>query len=569
MKKTLFSIIAFLTPWLVNGQGVSISALPSTNNPSANGVLPIADNGATYKLSIQNLTKTVVCNLGTIAGGGVATLNINTNYYSIIVSGSTFTINLPTPTSLTNLFIQDIYGTNTSGGNQIASLQVATVSTTMDRPELGIVTATFTNKISAFFHFRASAYNGTYTFSVVGDAVGLGISTNQINSSAKLFGMVNDGTGTNSPGVIVGSQAPTINQPNLLSPTVDSFLTLGHNHDSANNGGTLPETALALTDNITNNASITAHGFMPKGDNVAGHFYNSSGGQSAPSGSGVPATLTFVYTNIGPNSFTNPAGAVALNIRMIGGGGGGGSGRVGLTNTIRGGGNGGASGAYSENMLRSSIIGGDNAVITITIGGGGPGGAAQASSNSNGNNGNTGTNTTFGTFLAASGGGGGNGGLSGANNGGSASGTSYLLPGGIGGIASATGGIGVTPATSDYLVPGGGASGGGIVATGEAAVAGAIGRNGSRVLPTPMAGGTAGTTAGGNGGDGVSSVAGSMQGGGGAGSGGSSITGNGGNGGNGGNYGGGGAGGGAAVNLASSGSGGNGAPGIAIVIVFF
>lgn len=73
---------------------------------------------------------------------------------------------------------------------------------------------------------------------------------------------------------------------------------------------TVTEPNLLFTDVTTANATTLQHGLMPKADGVSGHFYDSSGGQSAPAG-GSTGTLydvsalgitnssseTVIYTN--------------------------------------------------------------------------------------------------------------------------------------------------------------------------------------------------------------------------------------------------------------------------------
>lgn len=47
------------------------------------------------------------------------------------------------------------------------------------------------------------------------------------------------------------------------------------------------ESDISLVDVTTDNMSITKHGFAPKGDNIPGHFLDSTGNWSAPAGSGT------------------------------------------------------------------------------------------------------------------------------------------------------------------------------------------------------------------------------------------------------------------------------------------
>jgi len=117
-------------------------------------------NGTNLTANVLNLSE---CNLGTIAGGGTLTPNINTNLYRATLSGSTFIVNLPTPSNLTNGFFFCIAWTNSSGGIQIGSIQVATVATSLVREDLVLngvpsLVSTVTNGITGA---------GTLTFRTV------------------------------------------------------------------------------------------------------------------------------------------------------------------------------------------------------------------------------------------------------------------------------------------------------------------------------------------------------------------------------------------------------------------
>lgn len=82
-----------------------------------------------------------------------------------------------------------------------------------------------------------------------------------------------------------GTNAITTNAPGFTS-----FVNATHNHQNAAGGGTLAEAALALTDITTANASITAHGFVPKYPNDATKFLNGVGAYATPAGGGDALT---------------------------------------------------------------------------------------------------------------------------------------------------------------------------------------------------------------------------------------------------------------------------------------
>ncbi len=78
----------------------------------------------------------------------------------------------------------------------------------------------------------------------------------------------------------------------LVTPTIASFTNATHNHQAAAGGGTLAESALALTDITTNNASTSNHGFLLKLDNNSAHFMNGQGAWATPAGGGSGCTTS-------------------------------------------------------------------------------------------------------------------------------------------------------------------------------------------------------------------------------------------------------------------------------------
>ncbi len=102
--------------------------------------------------------------------------------------------------------------------------------------------------------------------------------------------IVSSGAGT--PGVlsIVGfsgtGNIAKVSSPTIVTPTIASFTNATHNHTNAAGGGTLAESALALTNVTTNDVTTAAHGFAPVLPNDATKFLNGTGGYTVPAGSG-------------------------------------------------------------------------------------------------------------------------------------------------------------------------------------------------------------------------------------------------------------------------------------------
>lgn len=278
-----------------------------------------------------------------------------------------------------------------------------------------------------------------------------------------------------------------------------------------------------------------------------------------PSGGGSAPPDRQFFTASG--SWTKPAGAVRVEVHVIGGGGGGGSGRRGAAGTTRCGGGGGGGGGWSTYTFTAANV---PATVAVTVGQGGAGGIPRTTDDGHGFGGDEGGPTSFGSLLQALGGSGGNGGS--ASNGTGGVGGAGSNMGASGAPASSSGTIGASPAASGGGQ--GGCSGGGITASNSANRGGTAGAS----VISSYAGGSAGSGGVVNGAapsDGGSAPAGialpGWPGGGGA----ASITTTAQAGGNGGNWGAGGSGGGASLNGSDSGAGGNGGSGCVLVITHF
>lgn len=273
----------------------------------------------------------------------------------------------------------------------------------------------------------------------------------------------------------------------------------------------------------------------------------------------LPKSTTFTASG----TWNKDPAAQFVMVVCIGGGGGGGSGRRGANSSSRGGGAGGGVPSVNWALFRADEL---PASVSVTIGAGGAGGTAITTNDTDGNAGSAGGNSMFGAYLASVGGAGGTKGVA------SAFGTGAVVPlaglyqyglgsGPTSGASFSSGGTtGNANAAGTWPGTGGG---GGMVTTGDTAVAGGNGAKGAQITGTTSidsqsnAGGVA--TAGSAGSD-VSQgfFLGCGNGGGGGGGGHAAAAGAGGAGGAGG---GGGGGGGGSTNGNNSGAGGAGGRG--------
>jgi len=273
------------------------------------------------------------------------------------------------------------------------------------------------------------------------------------------------------------------------------------------------------------------------------------------------------FTTPGVYTWTKPAGARRVTVRIQGPGGGGASGSKAAAGLTRVGGGGGASGTFQEVVFAAGDL---PATVTVDVGAGGAGGVAPTADGASGNAGGATGAAKFSVYWSY-GGGGGQGGIpsvTAVNGTGGAGGGGSLGVNNGGSAATTGGGVGGPPTTEIYNSPLGGGAGGGVTVANAASGGGVNWERfelNSYNSILPGAGGVVG-------GDGKGSnvtppVYPLLMGVGGTGGGGGS----GGNGGKGGDgvRGGGGGGGGACVNGFAPGDGGKGGDGFVQVITEF
>lgn len=288
----------------------------------------------------------------------------------------------------------------------------------------------------------------------------------------------------------------------------------------------------------------------------------------------APFPRVTLLTNAGVSSYTVSSNALLVDVHIIAPGGAGGSGRRGLTNTVRCGGGGGASGAYSWARIPIGAFNGTY-TVNVTNGAAGTGGGAVTTDSTDGTNGTAGAQSSFGNWVWAQGGGGGGAGTATSGAAGAAPTNYATVAGLIGGAASTSGGGGnkgsdvyTTSPFAQYMA-GSGSSGGGLTVA-NAAGGGDRGgaASGAYYGLRGVGYGAATANPGQTGNDGTSLHPSLFVGGPGAGGGGAATNSPGGAGGNGGRYGGGGGGGAASNNGNLSGAGGSGGAGAILILEY-
>lgn len=489
--------------------------------------------------------------LTTIVSGYLSTTQLNANFAAIVAAFSnTVSRDGSTPNSMSaNLDLnsnriinvtnginpQDVATINqltnaaalvTSAaflGTSVTSNTIGTGAKTFaTQTNLAVTTGTFvvisrTSSPTNYFFGQVSSYSAGSLVVGVTSTSGSGTFTDWSISLSGPQGAAGGGTGTvtSVSGVIAAGVTVSVTNPTTIpaitvalgaiTPTsvVASGSVTGSNLSGTNTGDQTDAT-LPFTDILTNNVSITKHGYVPKAPNDANQVLRGDATWGVPTAGISGNTQSFTASG----TWTKPANGTMAFIQVWGGGG---SGSFDSTSGTYAGGGGGS---YKERWVPVSSLASSE---TVTIGAGGVGKTV----NGNGNNGGS---SNFGAWVTAYGGAGGQASNTGGAGGGWASNsttstndtpgegigvsqnvgkTGYFVGGGGGG------GDTVTPAAKagGVSVYGGGGGGG----RGGAGGASMYGGNGGAGA---IAGaGTAGTVPGGGGGSGQASTSGAGGGG--------------------------------------------------------
>ena len=243
-----------------------------TGPAGANGTNGL--DGTSFNGRSLNLNR---LDLGTIAAAGTATLSSTTNLYFVTASGSTWNLNLPAVPDTTNGYFANVQGTNTSGVSQIVTLKVATFTTTINRPEIGLSVSTITNGPAAFFNYTFDSANGVWScLQSVGDALTFAsasgwVKSGQTNTMAQGIASANDFVATNSvtAAVFIGNGASKGYWDFFtLNPTNKNRVTIADNGFSSDYTNTLPQASGTFVMD-TNTTTLTNKRVTPRLATVA------------------------------------------------------------------------------------------------------------------------------------------------------------------------------------------------------------------------------------------------------------------------------------------------------------
>ncbi len=240
---------------------------------------------------------------------------------------------------------------------------------------------------------------------VTGDATSAGSSFNGTanNTNALTLATVNSNVGSftnatitvNAKGLITAASSGASSATNLSFTGASSPYTLNSSTGTdvtftAGSNITLSGSASNLT--INNPAPDQVISITGAGTNVVTGAYPSFTITDK-------STTTQTFTSSG--TYTKPAGAKSVYVRVIGAGGGGGGGSRFATSTFTPGGGGGNGGGISEYTFHADDV---PSSVSVIVGTGGGGGAGATSNDTEGTTGTTGGVSNFGTLLYAEGG---------------------------------------------------------------------------------------------------------------------------------------------------------------------
>jgi hypothetical protein len=305
----------WFSPTVIQG----ITALPAANFPHVVGDVDIPAGNLTATLS------TVNSNVGSFTN---ATITVNAKGLVTAVASGT-SGGLTTIDGQTGPTIAITRGAGVGGSSSGNTLTFSTNSTEADFLAAGALTCGAATQGKMQVHttplqycdnaatpaLQYAAYGTNTGLATAGDSATAFFPTGQLEAARGGTGVDTSGA-TGVPKVAAGiwsiatptgTGAPVLDtSPVLGTPFIANFSNATHLHTTAAGGGTLTEAALILTDLTTNNATVTAHGFLKKLSNVATEFMNGQGNWAVPGGGGT---------------VTATGGPLTLNALVLGAGG--------------------------------------------------------------------------------------------------------------------------------------------------------------------------------------------------------------------------------------------------------
>lgn len=282
-----------------DGEGTTSALQLSTTTVNINGTFKVSSSTITFAAAFT----TSGANALTLTTTGVTNVTLpTTGTLSTLAGTETFTNKTLTSPTLTT----PVLGTPSSGTlTSCTGLPISTgvsglgtgVATFLATPSSANFASALTDKTGT--GVAVFATTPTLVTPVLGAATGTSLNLSGLTASAavatdgskNLVSVTNTGSGNN-----VLATSPTLTTPILGTPTSGTLT----------NCTGLPEAGITLADNITNNSSTTAHGFLKKLDNTATNFMDGTGNWSAPSISSAAATQAEQETGTEFTKFVSP-----------------------------------------------------------------------------------------------------------------------------------------------------------------------------------------------------------------------------------------------------------------------